>query len=123
MDIPKNLLFTKDDVWILEHDTTRIGITEYAVDTVGEVQYVGTVDMGTSLRVGDEIGKVRGPNDHFIVKSPVAGTVVALNEEVIEDAGVLNEDPYGEGWLIKVDLEDELDDSFMNVEGYLEYKD
>ncbi|MDR3127898.1 MAG: glycine cleavage system protein H [Bifidobacteriaceae bacterium] len=115
--------FSKNDVWLLEHDTTRLGVTEQAVDMVGDVQYVGTVDMGTNLRVGDEIGKVRGPNDHFIIKSPVAGTVVALNEEVIENASILNEDPYVDGWLIKIDLEDELDDSFMTKEEYYEYRD
>ncbi|MDR2748723.1 MAG: hypothetical protein LBB10_02365 [Bifidobacteriaceae bacterium] len=116
-----NLLFSKDDVWIREiGDEVDLGVSEHAADSVGDVQYVGVVDMGTNLRVGDEIGKVRGPNDHFIVLSPVAGTVVALNEEVIEDASILNEDPYGEGWLIRVDLEDELSDDFMKWDEYSE---
>jgi glycine cleavage system H protein len=123
MSIQNDLLFSKDNVWIREsEDSVDLGVTEYAVDSVGDVQYVGVVDMGTTLRVGDEIGKVRGPNDHFIILSPVSGTVVALNEEVMESASVLNEDPYGEGWLIRLDLEDELGDDFVNWEEYSKFE-
>ena len=95
LDIPDHLEYSEEHAWVDRSvDPAIIGITEYAADQLGELVFVDLPEPGARVEAGDEI-------------SPVAGTVKYVNRDVADDPSVVNGDPYGEGWLLKVELDDD----------------
>jgi len=120
----ENLYYTKSDEWLkVEDDTGTIGITDYAQDQLGDIVYLEKIEKGKKLKQGEALTTIESVKAVSDVNTPVTGEVTEVNEKVIEDASIINKDPYGEGWLakIKMDNKDELK-NLMNAQEYSEYR-
>ena len=120
MNFPTNVKYTKDHEWIrLEGDIAYVGITDYAQDQLGDIVFVDVQTEGETLSAGDTFGTievVKTVSDLFI---PVAAEVLEQNESLADHPELVNQDPYGEGWIIKVKPTEDADfDSLLDVEAY-----
>lgn len=122
MNVPADLKYTKDHEWVkVDGDTAIIGVTDFAQSELGDIVYVEVETEGETLdqeEVFGSIEAVKTVSDLFI---PVSGEVTAFNEELESNPEVVNSDPYGEGWMIKVALSDASElDNLLSAD---EYKD
>ena len=107
MNVPDDLRYSSDHEWArLEDGKVRIGITDYAQDTLGDVVFVQVPDVGTKVQAGDAFGEVESTKSVSDVYAPVAGTVVEVNGDLVDAPNRLNEDPYGEGWICVIEPDD-----------------
>ncbi|MDQ2727795.1 MAG: glycine cleavage system protein GcvH [Actinomycetota bacterium] len=107
MDVPDDLRYTSDHEWVkLEGDSIRIGITDYAQDALGDVVFVQMPEVGAAVTAGDSFSEVESTKSVSDVYVPLAGTVTEVNDGLSESPQRLNEDPYGDGWLCTIRLED-----------------
>lgn len=120
---PKDCLYSQEHEWIrVEEDICVLGITEYAQEELGEVVFVELPEVGQVFDASDEIGTIESVKAVAEVFTPVAGEIVEINEGVTDDPEVLNEDPHGDGWLIKIKFSSASDlEGLMNAEEYGEY--
>ncbi len=104
--VPSELKYTKDHEWLCACDegTATIGITDYAQNSLGDVTFVELPQVGTSLAAGDSLGVVESVKAASDVYMPVSGEVIAVNEALADSPDLVNSDPYGQGWLVKVRL-------------------
>jgi glycine cleavage system H protein len=101
--LPDDLLYSKEHEWIrVEDDVCTLGVTEYAQNELGEVVFVELPEVGEVFNSGDEIGTIESVKAVAEVFTPVAGEIVEVNDAVVEDPELINDDPQGEGWLVKV---------------------
>jgi glycine cleavage system H protein len=109
--VPDELRYTKEHEWArLEGERVVVGITDYAQDQLGDVVYVSLPEPGAPVRAGEACGEVESTKSVSDIYSPVSGTVAASNESLVENPGVVNQDPYGDGWLFEVaDLQSPVD--------------
>ena len=108
LDIPDHLEYSQDHVWIdLSADPAMVGITEYAAEQLGELVYVELPEPGMHVEAGDEVFELESSKAVEPLIAPVSGTIRYVNQAVGDDPGVINGDPYGEGWLFKIELEDD----------------
>lgn len=108
LDIPDHLEYSQDHVWIdLSADSAMVGITEYAAEQLGELVYVDLPEPGTHIEAGDEVFELESSKAVEPLIAPVSGTIRYVNQAVGDDPSVINGDPYGEGWLFKIELEDD----------------
>ncbi len=104
MDYPQDVRYTKQHEWArVEDGRVRVGITDYAQDALGDVVYVDLPESGTALAADQPFGEVESTKSVSDVYAPVAGTVVERNPLLDERPELVNEQPYGDGWLILVD--------------------
>ncbi|HYX25563.1 MAG TPA: glycine cleavage system protein GcvH [Thermoanaerobaculia bacterium] len=120
---PNENLYSREHEWIhVEDDICVLGITEFAQAELGEVVFVELPEVGQVFDTGDELGTIESVKAVAEVYTPVAGEVVEVNEAVTDDPELLNEDPHGEGWLIKLRFSSASDlKDLMNAEQYEEY--
>lgn len=119
LDVPDHLEYTQDHVWVdASGDLAVIGITEYAADQLGELVYVDLPEPGTQIEAGDEVFELESSKAVEPLIAPVSGTIRYVNQAVSDDPSVVNGDPYGEGWLLKVELDDDEPD-LLNAAEYL----
>lgn len=124
-NIPDGLLYTKDDEWILvDGNEGVIGITDYAQDALSDIVYVELPDEGDSFAAGETFGVVESVKAAADLYMPISGEVTAVNEDLPDVPEVLNSDPYGEGWMIKIQIgdSDELE-GLMDPASYTTYCD
>lgn len=120
MEFPSNVKYTSEHEWIrVEGDEAYVGITDYAQEQLGDIVFVDIPTEGETLEQGEVFGTievVKTISDLFL---PVAGEVLAQNEALADNPELVNTDPYGEGWLIKI-KPNNLDDinGLLNAEGY-----
>ncbi|KFI71021.1 MAG: glycine cleavage system protein GcvH [Bifidobacterium merycicum] len=108
LDIPDHLEYSQDHVWIdLSADPAMVGITEYAAEQLGELVYVELPEPGMHVEAGDEVFELESSKAVEPLIAPVSGTIRYVNQAVGDDPSVINGDPYGEGWLFKIELEDD----------------
>ncbi|MEE0332628.1 MAG: glycine cleavage system protein GcvH [Bifidobacterium angulatum] len=108
LDVPDHLEYTQDHVWVdASGDLAVIGITEYAADQLGELVYVDLPEPGTQIEAGDEVFELESSKAVEPLIAPVSGIIRYVNQAVSDDPSVVNGDPYGEGWLLKVELDDD----------------
>lgn len=118
MSIPADLLYARTHEWIrVEEDGVVIGITEYAQDQLGEVVYVELPEVGTAVDAGEELGTLESVKAVSEFLSPVAGEVIEINERLEDEPNLVNEDPYGDGWLVRISGSAE-GDAALDAEGY-----
>lgn len=116
-DVPSHLHYTADHEWVLaDGDSLKIGITRYAADALGDVVYVDHPAVGSSVQAGAIVGEVESTKSVGEIFSPVTGTVVETNQAVVDDPELINRDPYGAGWLFRVDTTDSPD--LMDADAY-----
>ena len=102
---PKSLRYAATHEWAFkEGDTVTVGITRFAVDALTDVTYLELPKVGKTLKIGDEFGVIESVKSTSQLYAPVAGEVVAVNDAAVKDTGLVNEDPYQKGWMIKVKL-------------------
>ena len=120
----ENLYYTKSDEWLkVESDIGTIGITDYAQDQLGDIVYLEKVEKGKKLKQDENLTTIESVKAVSDVKTPIAGEVIETNTKVIEDASIINQDPYEEGWIAKIKIEnkDELK-NLMSAQEYSEYR-
>lgn len=118
-DVPAHLHYTSDHEWVLaDGDSLKVGITRYAADALGDVVYVDHPAVGSSVHAGAIVGEVESTKSVGEIFSPVTGTVVETNQAVVDDPELINRDPYGDGWLFRVDTTDSPD--LMDADAYSE---
>lgn len=107
MEIPSNLLYTKDHEWaLIEGDTATIGITDHAQSSLGDVVFVELPSPGRELKSHETFGVVESIKAVSDLYSPLAGTVVAINDQAAQEPAIVNHSPYTKGWLIKILISD-----------------
>ena len=122
MDTPEELKYSKDHEWIrVNGDVGTIGITDYAQGELGDVVYVEMPETGSSISKGESFGTIEAVKAVSEVYSPVSGEVVEINDKLEGEPALVNQSPYGDGWMIKLKLTnpDELSD-LMDAAAYKE---
>ncbi|MBS5049205.1 MAG: glycine cleavage system protein GcvH [Desulfovibrionaceae bacterium] len=105
MNTPADLSYTDTHEWVrIENDEAVLGITEYAQHTLGDITYVELPSVGDTLTEGAEMGTVESVKAASDLFSPVSGTVTAVNEELADHPDLVNQAPYGGGWMVRVAL-------------------
>jgi glycine cleavage system H protein len=122
LDIPGDLLYSKEHEWLrVTGDTAEIGITDYAQGELGDIVFVELPEQGTEVKQMEPFGTIEAVKAVSELFSPVTGTVIEANGKIDEDAAVVNSDPYGDGWMIKVKLSEKSElDSLMKADQYKE---
>lgn len=119
MNFPSNLKYTKDHEWIrVEGGIGTIGITEYAQGELGDVVFVELPAVGTKLSQGKTFGTIEAVKAVSDLYAPVSGEVTEVNKTVQEKPEVVNRDPYGEGWMVKVKVTTGEEASLLDAEAY-----
>jgi len=119
-NVPDNLHYSKDHEWVrVDGDTAVIGITDHAQEQLGDVVYVELPKAGDEFAANDSFGSVESVKAVSDVIAPLSGEVLEVNSAVADAPETVNEDPYGEGWLVRVRLSDPGEaDSLMDAEAY-----
>ena len=107
MNIPTNLKYSKDHEWLrVEGDSAFVGITDYAQNELGDIVFVEVETVGESLDAGEVFGSVEAVKTVSELLMPVSGDVSEFNEKLVDAPELVNSDPYGEGWIIKMTVKD-----------------
>jgi glycine cleavage system H protein len=108
LNVPEELQYTKSHEWVrTEDDTATIGITDHAQEELGDIVYIELPEQGATFEAGDSFGTVESVKAVSDLYTPVGGEVVEVNEALGDSPEKINEDPYGEGWILKVRVSDE----------------
>ena len=124
MQIPDDLRYAENHEWArLESDgTVTVGITDFAQDALGDVVYVELPAVGASYAAGDVFGEVESTKSVSELYVPVAGTITAVNEALVDAPELVNSDPYGEGWFVVIARSADANlESLMDAAGYAEH--
>jgi glycine cleavage system H protein len=121
--VPNDCRYSREHEWVrVDGDLCVLGITEFAQQELGEVVFVELPEVGQVFNANDEIGTIESVKAVAEVYTPVAGEVVDINEAVVDDPELLNDDPHGEGWLVKIRFSSSADlEELMSAEQYEEY--
>ncbi len=119
MNVPANLKYTKDHEWVrMEGDFAYIGITDYAQSELGEIVFVEIETVGETFAAGEIFGSVEAVKTVSELLLPVAGEIVEFNEQLEDKPELVNDDPYGEGWMVKVAVADS-DAELLTADEYM----
>ena len=103
MNFPEHLNYTSDHEWLeTGGEAVTVGVTDYAQDALGDVVYVGLPQVGREVKAGDSIAEIESTKSVSDVYAPLTGTVTEVNEALNDRPELINEDPYGEGWICKI---------------------
>ncbi|MCH3881084.1 MULTISPECIES: glycine cleavage system protein GcvH [Tenacibaculum] len=122
MNIPTDLSYTKDHEWIkIDGDTATIGITDFAQGELGDIVYVDVDTLDETVEKDEVFGSVEAVKTVSDLFMPLKGEVIEFNEALEDEPELVNSDPYGEGWMIKLKIEDESQiKDLLNAEAYQE---
>ncbi len=123
MEFPEDLKYSKEHEWVLvEDNVATVGITDYAQDQLGDIVFVELPGVGDKVSKEDAFGVVESVKAVSDIYAPVSGKVLEVNDDLPENPEMVNEDPYGDGWMIKIEMNDpeELQD-LMTAAEYEEY--
>lgn len=114
-ELPGDLLYTTDHEWLRREDdgSVTIGVTDHAQAALGDFVYVELPEVGQEVESGGDMAVVESVKAASDVYAPVDGTVVAINESLADDPEVINADPYGDGWIVKLQPSGEIDESAL----------
>ena len=120
MNVPAELKYTEEHEWIrVEGEEAYVGITDYAQSQLGDIVFVEVETEGDNLEAGDTFGSIEAVKTVSDLYMPVAGEVLEFNSELEDQPDLVNKDPYGKGWIIKVKIEDEAQlDGLLNADAY-----
>jgi glycine cleavage system H protein len=113
MELPDDLKYTREHEWVLVEDgVATVGITSFAEDQLGDVVFIELPAVGDTVSKDDAMGVVESVKAVSDVYAPVSGEVVEVNDDLPENTEMINDDPYGDGWMVKIELSDvsEIDD-------------
>lgn len=120
MNVPAELKYTKEHEWIrVEGEEAVVGITDYAQSQLGDIVFVECETVGDALEAGETFGTVEAVKTVSDLYLPVAGEVLEFNEELEGEPELVNKDPYGKGWIVKIKISDETElDGLLNADVY-----
>jgi len=120
MDTPDGLYYTEDHEWLrLDDGTARVGITDFAQSELGDIVFVEIEPQGTELGKSDVFGTVEAVKTVSELYMPVSGTITAINTDLETAPEQVNDDPYGGGWMVEIELADKAElDALMDAETY-----
>ena len=120
MNIPEDLRYSSDHEWVrLEDGRVRLGITDYAQDALGDVVFVELAEVGRDVEAGVSFSEVESTKSVSDIYAPVAGTIVEVNAELSDHPELLNNDPYGDGWIAVIEISDaSAVDGLLDAAGY-----
>lgn len=102
--LSEDLKYSAEHEWIDASSPAKIGITHVAADALGDVVYVDLPEVGSTVTAGETCGEIESTKSVSDLYSPVTGEVVEVNDAAVDDTGIINTDPYGDGWLFKVEV-------------------
>ena len=109
-EVPDDLKYTAEHEWVrADGSTARVGITDYAQEALGDVVYVSLPEVGAKVTAGEACGEVESTKSVSDLYAPVSGTVTARNDTLDATPELINSDPYGQGWVIEIAVDDESD--------------
>ena len=120
MNVPEGLRYSSDHEWVaIDGDVARVGITDYAQDALGDVVYVDLPSTGSSITATESFGEVESTKSVSELYAPVSGEIATVNDELADAPEKLNEDPYGEGWIVTITMSDPTElDGLLDATGY-----
>lgn len=121
MQVPADLRYTEEHEWVRfdEDDILTVGITDFAQGELGDVVYVELPSVGDFFSAGDVFGTIEAVKAVSDLFSPISGKVVEINETLSDTPEIINQDPYGDGWMIRIRLQDESElNSLLNADRY-----
>ena len=123
MNIPGDLKYTRDDEWIrVTGGEGEIGITDYAQDHLSDIVYVELPEVGKVVNSHDSIGTIESVKAAADIYSPVSGTITAVNESLPDTPELVNQDPYGRAWMVRIELSNPSElDALMDAAAYQKY--
>ena len=121
-EIPDDCRYLESHEWArTENGTVRVGITDFAQDELGDVVFVELPEVGDAVGIEDAFGVIESIKAVSDIYAPVSGTVTAANETLIDEPELVNEDPYGEGWMIEIEIADPDEvEELMEADAYAE---
>lgn len=124
MDNPRDLKYTNEHEWVMvDGDTVLVGITNYAATQLGDMVYVDMPADGSMVGQGEAIGALESVKAAADFYSPLSGEVVARNERLLDEPGLLNSDPFTDGWFVRIRPSDTTElDSLMDADAYDEFE-
>jgi glycine cleavage system H protein len=125
-ELPGDLLYTKDHEWLRREDdgTVTVGITDHAATSLGDLVYVELPEVGQEVESDGEMAVVESVKAASDVYAPIAGTVIAVNEDLADDPEKINSEPYGDGWIVRLTPTDDIDESvLMSPDAYQQILD
>ena len=124
-ELPGDLLYTNDHEWLRREDngSVTIGITDHAATALGDLVYVELPEVGQDVEAGGEMAVVESVKAASDVYAPVAGSVAAVNEELSDDPEKINADPYGDGWIVRLEIEGLDESELMSPDAYQQLLD
>lgn len=118
---PEDIRYHKEHTWAkLAGKRITVGITDYAQESLGDIVYIDAPDLDTEIEAGTELTHIESTKATSPVISPVSGTIVEFNEELTESPEIINENPYGKGWIAVIEVED--DSEYNNLMDTKEYE-
>ena len=120
---PENLRYHKEHTWVkVAGKKATVGITDHAQEALGDIVYIDLPDADTSIEANSELAEIESTKATSSVISPVSGTVIEVNEELSESPEIINEEPYGKGWIAVIEIDDESEvDDLMDATEYERY--
>ncbi|MFD2027255.1 glycine cleavage system protein GcvH [Promicromonospora aerolata] len=103
-DFPENLKYTTEHEWLDGSTPAVIGVTDVAAEALGDVVYLELPDVGATVEAGAVVGEIESTKSVSELYTPVSGTVTEVNSEAVDNPEIVNQDPYGKGWLFKVEV-------------------
>jgi glycine cleavage system H protein len=105
MDVPEDLRYSEEHEWVrIDGSRVRVGITDYAQDALGDIVFVDLPEVGSEIEAGGTLGEIESTKSVSELYSPVSGTVIAVNDALADGPEVINQDPYGAGWICELEL-------------------
>ena len=120
---PENLRYHREHTWTnVSGNKATIGITDYAQESLGDIVYIDLPDIDMDIEMNSEFGEIESTKATSSLIAPVSGRVLEVNEDLAESPEVINDDPYGKGWIAVVEIEDNFDlDDLMDYSEYTKY--
>lgn len=123
LNYPADLKYADSDEWVrVEGDTATIGISDFAQDSLNDLVYAEFKEVGETLDAGEAFGEIESVKAASEVYLPIAGEIIEVNDELEAEPEIVNEDPYGNGWMVKIKVTDASNlDNLMDADAYKEY--
>ena len=120
---PENLRYHKEHTWVkVAGKRATVGITDHAQEALGDIVYIDLPDADASIEANSELAEIESTKATSSVITPVSGTVIEVNEELSESPEIINEEPYGKGWIAVIEIDDESEvDDLMDASEYESY--
>lgn len=117
---PDDLKYHKEHAWVkASGKRATIGITDYAQDSLGDIVYIDLPEVETIAEAGNELAEIESTKATSSIVSPISGTVIEINEKLADSPEIINEDPYGKGWVAIIEMDDTYElDELMDVDDY-----